>query len=125
MDELFFRAILDIPKFYDKKNDVIVPAAFKDKNGFSVNIRAQRDICDCVTHLMSYLKGFPVCIKVTLCEEIGIHCVSAPSKTNQYHYCLSDDINSIGLTDVEKADFLSLNVKKLDPETRIKYYYEI
>ena len=89
-DDNVFRA-LNPNMAFEKPDGSISAAAFKDKNGFSVEIDDGREESDVINSMLSYLDGNIVKISVSVCEANDVEIYNDYSP-NKYHRLLLDKL---------------------------------
>ena len=109
-NEYVFRALAPWMAF-ERKDGTISPAAFKDKNGVSVEIGDGRSDLKVVNSMMSYLSGNVVKVGVSVCECADVE-VFNDNSDNKFHRLLLDknrvDNSNLRLTP-SQAIYLSEN----------------
>lgn len=73
------------PHLWDTKNNRPSSAAFKDKNGLSVDRAGQRTDAEAVEYAKNHLHGFIVAATVEMCRKANVSPKYLPSKTTPYH----------------------------------------
>ena len=108
--EHVFRA-LNPRMYFERIDGTISPAAFKDKNGLSVEIGDGRSDFQVVNSMMKYLSGNVVKIGVPVCECADVE-VFNDNSDNKFHRLLLDknrvDNSNLRLTN-SQAYYLSEN----------------
>lgn len=109
-NEKLYRAILPIEPF--KKSDgSISSAAFKDKNGLSVDKQMHRPNSEAVKFIKSNRRGDIYSVTTNNCHEKCIECKYLPISENKYHSELHKDSETKGLTS-SQAKHLAKNCKE-------------
>ncbi len=86
LNEKLFRAIRPINFLWDNEFNRPSPAAFKDKNGLSVEKAGQRTTNDVLESLSKKHNTETIVeISVKQCVQIDTYPINAPSHTNRYH----------------------------------------
>lgn len=110
-NEILFRAIRAYPPFI-KEDNSISSAAFKDKNGLSVDMKADRGELECVQSLKNRFMGIIVKLTVQDCNNINAIVEHCPIyNENMYHCEIISNVNKKLLTQ-SQAKYLA-NIAKI------------
>lgn len=108
--EKLYRAVLPIDPFI-KGCGKISSAAFKDKNGLSVDKQMHRLNSEAVNFIKSSKRGDIYSVTTNDCDDKCIECKYLPTDDNKYHSELHKDSENKGLTR-SQAKHLSEKCKK-------------
>lgn len=114
-DEKLYRAILPLEPFV-KKDGSISSAAFKDRNGLSVDRQMHRFNHEAVEFIKNMKSGSIVSITVGICRNENILCVYCPVEDNKYHSELHKDENKKALTSAQAKHLSQLCVIEYDSQ---------
>ncbi|WP_295154748.1 hypothetical protein [uncultured Brachyspira sp.] len=113
-EEILYRKIHPKAIFWDDDNNRPSSAAYKDKNGLSVDRLGDREENEVIN---SFIKRFGidkvrsvVKVSVAICKELELYPIYKPSLNNKYHAEIHDSENSV-LISSSKAKKLAENVK--------------
>lgn len=73
------------PHLWNTKKNRPSSAAFKDKNGLSVDRGGRRPDAEAVNYAKEHLQGFITAATVDMCREIKASPKYLPSRSNPYH----------------------------------------
>lgn len=108
MDDQFDPSELLLRAVYppDRRPDMwhgnrVSSAAFKDKNGLSVDRLYDRNIDDGIRSMRTKLHGHIISITVNDCNNVSAHVVYRPSQNNAYHSEIHGSPDTIILDDYQ------------------------
>lgn len=108
--ELLLRAVLPATMYWN--NGKLSSAAFKDKNGLSVNRVYDQKLETAITTMKSSLQGSIVSVLVKDCNDVSACVKYLPSKNNAYH-CEIHQSKTIKMLNETQAKHLA-NVAKVE-----------
>lgn len=99
-DEKLYRAIFppEVRQFYWKKNGQISSAAFKDKNGLSVERGNYRDDKLVIEDMRKWFVGMIVYWNVAVCRDVGAIVRYKPTTRSIFHTEIHSGENRVLLT---------------------------
>lgn len=113
-NECLFRAVLPIEVFW--KDGRPSSAAFKDKNGLSVDRDGGRNTSEAIECVKNNLQGNIVSLLVLQCKDINAYVTYVPIKDNPFHSEIHGNIEKRKLSDSQ--------AKKLAKCCKIEYCYK-
>ena len=108
--ELLLRAVLPVSMYW--KNGKLSSAAFKDKNGLSVNRVYDQKLETAINIMKNSLRGSIVSVLVKDCNDVSACVKYLPSKNNDYH-CEIHQSETIKILNEMQAKHLA-NVAKVE-----------